>query len=220
MSERGSTHHTPRIDDQLAEQTDSLTRGAPVEARAEDWRRSEPAGDGEPLPDARIASPDEPDAQPGSLGADEVEARSVLAISLRPSAFPADREELLAVADAEHAESQVFAWLRELPGDRTFDNVQQVWEALGGASEARTSTPREADEVAAPAPEPPRERPSRTDAPAVGAVAPPPSLFGRGVDIAARVAGAGAGAGSTLARTVLDVGRRGASLIRKVTPLR
>src|ERR1700704_5399854 len=78
VPERGSTQHSARVDEELHKETESLLRGSPVEARAEDWRRMEPPADGEPLPDSRVTI-------------DDVELRSLLATSLRPSAFPGDR---------------------------------------------------------------------------------------------------------------------------------
>jgi uncharacterized protein DUF2795 len=124
MAERGSTTHSPRVDDALEHEVDSLTRGAPVEARSEEWRQMEAAAEGEPKPDAVVS-------------VDQVELRSTLAISLRPSALPADRERLLEVAREEHAEDRVVEWLAALPAAAVFANVQSVWEALGGAHESR-----------------------------------------------------------------------------------
>lgn len=136
MTERGSTQHSPRVDEELHKETESLLRGSPVEARAEEWRRMEPPADNEPLPDAHVS-------------VDDVELRSLLAISLRPSAFPGDRARLLAVAEEEHAEDRILEWLGSLPATQTFPNVESVWEALGGTHEER---PRVT--VAQPEPEP------------------------------------------------------------------
>jgi hypothetical protein len=135
MTERKSTEHSPRIDEALAEETESLRRGAPVDARADPWRQSEGPADGEPVPDARISEAES--APAGALDAGEVERRSLLAISLRPSVFPADAERLQTVAEEERADSAVLEWLRTLPEDREFANVQDVWEALGGNTEYR-----------------------------------------------------------------------------------
>jgi hypothetical protein len=142
VAERGSTHHSPRVDEELHKESESLLRGSPVEARAEDWRRAEPPAEGEPLPDARVT-------------VDDVELRSLLAISLRPSAFPGDRARLLAVAEDEHAEDRVLEWLGSLPATRTFPNVEAVWEALGGAKEQRSAPPPVPETVRVP--EPPAE---------------------------------------------------------------
>jgi hypothetical protein len=103
MVERGSTRHSPRVDDEL---------------------EGEAAAEGEPKPGAVVS-------------VDEVELRSLLATSLRPSAFPAERDRLLEVAREEQAEDGVLEWLSALPAAVTFPNVQSVWEALGGAHESR-----------------------------------------------------------------------------------
>jgi hypothetical protein len=124
MPERGSTRHSARVDEELEGEVESLTRGAPVEARAEEWRLMEPAAEGEPNPD-------------GMTSVDDVELRSLIAVSLRPSAFPGDRARMLEVAREEHAEERVLEWLETLPDDQQFETVQSVWEALGGGYETR-----------------------------------------------------------------------------------
>ena len=117
--ERGSDQHNPRIDDALARETDSVTHGAPVEARADEAREKE-SPDGSPVPTD-----------------DEVHERSELARHLRPQVFPAGRAQLLQVAEEEHAPDSLLALLRLLPEGHTFDNVEMVWEALGGTRERR-----------------------------------------------------------------------------------
>jgi hypothetical protein len=131
--ERGSTHHSSRVDDALSDEVEPLVRSG-HESRASDGRLHEPPGDDEPLPDARITGDER---APGLLDLDEIEARSELAASLRPSAFPADRATLLDVAGEQHAAPAVMEALRALPSGRRFVNVQQVWEALGGERERR-----------------------------------------------------------------------------------
>ncbi len=147
MTERGSTQHSPRIDDELERETESLQRGAPIESHVEEWRQQEPPAEGEPPPRSRVAG-------------DDIELRSVLAISLRPSACPCDRDVLLAVALDEHAEDFVVEWLRTLPAGVAFANVEAVWEALGGSTEHRASEPpeRRAPEAAVPTSSPPPQR--------------------------------------------------------------
>ncbi len=127
MAERGSTRHSPRVDDELEHETKALVHGA-RESHAEEWRQAEPPADGEPFPDTHLT-------------VDGVELRSLLSISLRPSAFPGDRAQLLAVAAEEHAEDQVIEWLEALPADRVYVNVEAVWEALGGEREQREQPP-------------------------------------------------------------------------------
>ena len=136
--ERASDKHAQRLDDAMAADTRSMTQGAPIEARERDERLQE-GGEG---PEA-VARPRGPnadgapaDADPG-LDPDERDGRSELARHLRPSAFPGDREALLAVARDEHAPGAVLDALRALPEGEEFGNVEAVWEALGGRRESR-----------------------------------------------------------------------------------
>ena len=122
--ERASDKHAPRIDDALAADTRSVVQGAPIEARDRDDRLQE-GGEG---PEA-VAGP--------ALGLDERDGRSELARHLRPSAFPADRDALTAVARDEHAPEAVLDALAVLPEGVEFPNVEAVWEALGGEPESR-----------------------------------------------------------------------------------
>lgn len=110
----------------MERETQSLVRGAPTESRADEARQKEPPGDGEPAPDTHVTS-------------DAIELRSHLAVSLRPSAFPGDRERLVAVAEEEFADDAAMAMLRALPPDREFRNVEDVWVALGGETERRVT---------------------------------------------------------------------------------
>ena len=123
--ERASDKHAQRLDDAMAADTRSMTQGAPIEARDRDERLQE-GGEGV-----------EAVADPG-LGLDERDGRSELARHLRPSAFPGDREALLAVARDEHAPGAVLDALGVLPEGEEFGNVEAVWEALGGQRERRS----------------------------------------------------------------------------------
>ena len=121
---RDSTKHGSRLDEQLEKETAPLVRGAPTEARAEEYREQEGAGDGEREPSSRRAAP-------GALGPDAVAARSELSRHLGPSAFPADREGLLVEADANGSPDAVHDAMLRLPADREFGTAYEVWEALG-----------------------------------------------------------------------------------------
>ncbi|MGI8807151.1 MAG: DUF2795 domain-containing protein [Acidimicrobiales bacterium] len=134
---RGSDKHSPRIDDSLEHDTRPLTQGAPSEARADESRHQEGAADDEPTTDALLRGDLHPEQGADSLlDHDEAEARSRLAAHLRPSIWPADREQLLACAEELHAPPDVLADLRRLP-DGTFTHTEAVWEALGGRVEYR-----------------------------------------------------------------------------------
>jgi hypothetical protein len=127
--ERASDKHAQRVDDAMAADTRSMTQGAPIEARDRDERLQE-GGEG-PEAVAGLRRPNE------VLGTDERDGRSELARHLRPSAFPGDREALLAVARDENAPGAVLDALAVLPEGEEFGNVEAVWEALGGRRESR-----------------------------------------------------------------------------------
>ena len=110
--ERMTDKHGPRLDNALEHEVESLTTGAPVEARSAEGRRQE----------------DMPD-----LARDPLDVRADLAASVAAATWPADRGTLMQTARAEHAPEDVMALLDDLPhGDRTYENVQSVWDAVTG----------------------------------------------------------------------------------------
>ena len=128
--ERGSDTHGPNMDEELRRRTESLERGAPVESRSEEGREEASPADGEPTSDQRLQGPG---------GMDPVEARSDLARFLQPSAFPADREGLLASAAETRAPSEIVRALKGLPSSKVYDNVQSVWAEIARSSSDRHS---------------------------------------------------------------------------------
>src|SRR5919204_5468680 len=82
--ERSSDRHGPRIDEELDHLTQSVTRGGPVESRAEEEREQEGPGDDEPTADAVVEHYDTRDS-----AGDDFELRSEIARHLEPSVFPA-----------------------------------------------------------------------------------------------------------------------------------
>jgi hypothetical protein len=132
---RGSDKHSARLDDSLDHDTHSLTQGSPVESRVEEFRTQEGAGDDEPTPDARLSG-DRGMADGDVLSYDEVEDRSLLAIHLRPSVWPADREALVECARETHAPESLVDRLTALPAG-SYTHTEAVWEALGGRVEFR-----------------------------------------------------------------------------------
>src|SRR3954451_2984929 len=117
--QRDSNRHSPRLDDELKRETESLVRGAPVESRAEEWRGKEGSADGGREPSARTRA--------GGIGADEVAQRTNLSRHLRLSVFPAERQALLEEAESNSAPSEVLADLRRLPAGVIFGTVHEVW---------------------------------------------------------------------------------------------
>ena len=132
--ERETTKHSPRIDDQMVHETSGLLQGRTFgEGREDGFTQESPedhTGAGR-RPDMEIQhSPVQPD---------EVEVRSDLAVSLRPSAFPASATELRSVARDKFAPQPVHDFLDALP-DGTYHTVAEIWEATGGETERRERT--------------------------------------------------------------------------------
>ena len=130
--ERGSDKHSPRVDEQLDHETRSLQQGAPIESRVEEFREQEGPGEDQPTPEPRLT-----EGLTGSLDLDDAEARSDIARYLDPSAFPADRDGLVANAEANNAPEAVLERLQALPAGRTYDALPNVWAGLGGTVEHR-----------------------------------------------------------------------------------
>jgi Protein of unknown function (DUF2795) len=134
MTERDSSKHSPRLDDELKKDVGSLTHGSPAESRKEEWREQEGAADDEREPSSRTGDPH-------ALGPDNETARAELSRHLRLSAFPGDRGSLLGEAQANDAPEPVLDALRRLPEGQSFATVYDVWEALGGEIEHVSGRP-------------------------------------------------------------------------------
>jgi hypothetical protein len=119
-------------DEALKHDTASLSRGAPSEARSEEFREQEGPADGEPTPDARLRGGAE---LPGvGLSLDDINGRAELARYLEHRRFPARPDELAAHARERFAPDSVVAQLEAAP-DRVYETVSEVWVALGGRVE-------------------------------------------------------------------------------------
>ncbi|MFL6074286.1 MAG: DUF2795 domain-containing protein [Mycobacteriales bacterium] len=133
--ERGSDKHGPRRDDELASETEGMTRSAHG-THAEEWAEPEPSGEDQPVSSLDPTGPDVGGTPPGMSGED-VEGRSELGAALRRGAYPTDRDGLIVEAARANAPDTVIDELRRLPDDRrSYQNVEEVWEALGHPGEA------------------------------------------------------------------------------------
>ncbi|MEW6476872.1 MAG: DUF2795 domain-containing protein [Actinomycetota bacterium] len=130
--ERGSNKHSPMLDEALKHDTASLERGDPSEARSDEFREQEGPAEGEPTPDVRIRGGGQ---IPGTdLSLDDINGRAELARYLERHRFPAHPDELAAHAEERHAPEAVVEQLRRAP-DRVYENVTELWAALGGRIE-------------------------------------------------------------------------------------
>jgi hypothetical protein len=125
--------HGPRQDDALKKQTRDLESSG-RESHVEEGREAEPPGEDQPSVDL---SP-EGDLVGGTAAGMEpqdVIGRAELARWLQPSVFPATAERLVASATETHAPDHIVRMLKSLPPHERYQNVQDLWRALGGGTE-------------------------------------------------------------------------------------
>ncbi len=136
--ERGSDKHGRRLDEAMKGETDGMMR-AGRDTHAEEWKSSEPSGEDEPDVDRSPHGTLVGGVPPG-MTPDDVEGRTELATYVHRSVFPCGRDGLVADAVANSAPERVLEELRRLPdGAREYENVSEVWTALGHGVE--TSRP-------------------------------------------------------------------------------
>jgi hypothetical protein len=132
--ERGSSKHSPHLDEDMERGVQPHTRGGPAGSRAGEWRDPEVVDDERPeaswLPEGA-----RPDGAPPPLTGEELEARSQLGRLVPRSVLPADRHALLQAIDQNRVSPELRAELERLPSDRTFATVYEIWEALGHRNE-------------------------------------------------------------------------------------
>jgi hypothetical protein len=83
-----------------------------------------------------VTDPHQP-ATPAGTDQGDIERRAALAEVLGKEVWPADRDTLVAKAQEATATDGVLAQLRRLPEGRTYENVQDVAEALGLGTEQK-----------------------------------------------------------------------------------
>ncbi|MEU8821951.1 DUF2795 domain-containing protein [Actinoplanes sp. NPDC048796] len=108
--ERGSSKHSPRVDDALERGERGQDRG-----RSEEWKMAEPSGED----------------QPATSPVDDENGLSRFGRYIGLSALPGDREALRRSAETLGAPDDVLADIDSLPDGETYDNVSQIWAALG-----------------------------------------------------------------------------------------
>lgn len=128
--ERESDKHSPRVDEAMKQDVESLLKGAPVESRAQESRLQEDPDVG---PGTRTDVPDPPGSGIPETAADR---RAEIARHLATVRFPASREELVAAARDDGASPQLLRELQDLDEEGPFETVQAVWTAMGGESES------------------------------------------------------------------------------------
>ena len=132
--ERGSDKHSARMDDALGAEVEGMMRSG-RETRGEQWNSAEPSGEDQPdvdlSPDGTLAG-----GVPDGMTELDVEQRSEIAGYLGKEVWPAGSHALVAKASELGAPDAVIDQLRRLPDTAVFDNLQDVWQALQGGTEA------------------------------------------------------------------------------------
>lgn len=121
--ERGSSKHSPRVDEQMEQEVRGTLQGI-AGGRAEEWKMAEPAGE------------DQPDAT-RALDADRANDLSRFGTYIGLSALPGDRATLRRSAETLAAPDDILADLDRLPEGVTFHTVTEIWAALGRGSAER-----------------------------------------------------------------------------------
>jgi Protein of unknown function (DUF2795) len=125
--ERGSAKHSPRLDDELEREDQTITRsGQPP--HTQESRETEPFE--EPPLDAELPEGAAPGTPAGMTPAD-VERRSEIARWLEPHKFPSERDTMLDYLQREGAPDEVIDAIATLPARRTFGRTGDVIRALG-----------------------------------------------------------------------------------------
>ena len=125
--DRGSSKHSPRVDDQMAGEVEGVVRGG-AGARAEEWKTPEPSG--EDQPDVTVAPDDGYGrGEPAGVGNAESEEFSRFGSYIGRSALPGDREKLLNSARDLLAPDDILDRLARLEPGTTYDTVTAVWRA-------------------------------------------------------------------------------------------
>lgn len=128
MQQRGSDQYSPRRDDEMKHELQGMLRGERP-SRTEEWHDPEPAADDDPpLADGPVRPGTGEDVEER----DDEAFRFELARYLRRTDFPADRPEVLAALDQNHAPEPLIETVRaDLPEEHAYRNVQEVAVALG-----------------------------------------------------------------------------------------
>jgi hypothetical protein len=122
--DRGSSKHSPRVDEQMAAEVRGMVQGV-AGARAEEWKMAEPSGEDQP---SVTAAPNEGRGEPAGVGNPEEFSR--FGTYIGRSALPGDRQALLESARGLDAPDDVIARLQRLPENTTFQNVAEAWRAV------------------------------------------------------------------------------------------
>ncbi|SCF30509.1 DUF2795 domain-containing protein [Micromonospora mirobrigensis] len=133
--ERGSSKHSPRVDDNMSQDVAGLVQGPGTGgSRVEEFREAEPAGEDQPGATTAPAG-DLRTGSPQGMSSEDVEARSRLGRFITMTALPGDRAALVANARENQAPADIVDALERLPEGTRYQTISEVWAALGHKNE-------------------------------------------------------------------------------------
>jgi hypothetical protein len=132
--ERGSDKVSPRLDEEMAHETEGLVR-AGRSTHAEEWKDPEPSGEDQPdvdrVPDGTLVG-----GTPEGMTPGDVAGRAELAGYIGKEAYPVVRAQVIDLVIENNAPDRVIDLVKNLPSDRQFHNVNEIWTAMGGSVES------------------------------------------------------------------------------------
>jgi hypothetical protein len=132
--DRGSDKHSPLVDDQLKHETEGLVR-AGRSTHAEEWKDAEPSGEDQPDADLAPAGTLH-GATPEGMDGDDIEGRAELAGFIGKDRYPLVREQVIDLVIDGQAPDRVIDLVRRLPSGQQFQNINEIWTAVGGHVES------------------------------------------------------------------------------------
>ncbi len=123
--ERGSSKHSPRLDEQLEHETGPLRQPGHV-AHSEEWRQAEPADD-----EHMTRPPGHEPGAPAGMTADDIDRRSEVARYLRPGRLPATGAQIRSLLADDGAPDEVLEAAAALKDERQYATAGEVVRAMG-----------------------------------------------------------------------------------------
>ena len=124
--DRESSKHGPRLDEEMAHETEDLVRSGHA-THTEEWRQPEPVDE---VHQHRTVG----DGPPGGPSTEDIEIRSMLAQTLN-TCFPADTATVRRRAEEADLPEPVSAAIAWLPAGQRYGNVGDLARALGLTTE-------------------------------------------------------------------------------------
>ncbi|MGD9482607.1 DUF2795 domain-containing protein [Streptomyces sp. TRM70308] len=132
-TEHGPNKTGPLRDNEAKQEMQGELRAA-RSGRADESLQSEPAGEDQPETDRAPDTTLTGGTPPGMTAAD-VELRNDLARHLGMGLYPAERDGVLRALRDNNAPDGLVSLAAQLPGGRTYENVQDIMRALGRGTE-------------------------------------------------------------------------------------